>query len=144
MKCRNFSIIVAIIFPLCNINLNTLLTTLRKLFKGESIQGRKLIAEIQFSLFVDLDPTFIYQVTMFFKKLLTANVDENKLLLSKQTNATQLEFCASQLIMYCTTKTKVACTIKMSRSFELKVLWIHPKNINGKRDVKSFWTLPDF
>ena len=61
---------------------------------------------------------------MFFKKLLTANVDENKLLLSKQTNATQLEFCASQLIMYCTTKTKVACTIKMSRSFELKVLRI--------------------
>ena len=137
MKCRNFSIIVAIIFPLCNINLNTLLTTLRKLFKGESIQGRKLIAEIQFFLFVDLDPTFIYQVTMFFKKLLTANVDENKLLLSKQTNATQLEFCASQLIMYCTTKTKVA----RSRSFEFWVESFMNKSKKWKQGFENFLDL---
>ena len=87
---------------------NTFLTRSWKLFKGE------VFKEIQFFLNVDLDPTFIYQVTMFFKKLLTDNVDENKLLLSKQTNATQLKFCASQLMMYCATKTKVA----RSRSFE--------------------------
>ena len=109
----------------------------RKYLREESIYGREVIAEIQFLWDVDLDPTFIYQVTMFFKKLLTANVDENKLLLSKQTNATQLEFCASQLIMYCTTKTKVA----RSRSFEFWVESFMNKSKKWKQGFENFLDL---
>ena len=35
-KCRKFQIVVAIVFPLCNENLNTFLTRIWKLFKGRN------------------------------------------------------------------------------------------------------------
>ena len=81
---------------------------------------------------------------MFFKKLLTANVDENKLLLSKQTNATQLEFCASQLIMYCTTKTSARLLVQskcVEFWVEIFAKEINPKIYHWKEGSKKFPTV---